>query len=383
MRYRRLNIVLILALITVSVTPQEIRISLYHGKEIQAMVFSTLEGEYLLSANNKQIAVVRKGSMFHIERKGSGLAVHDTNQSYGIFTSLQFTGVASNNVFQIKPVLPSLPAKESDNDLSVSIFNESLRIINRLNLEQYLPGTVEAEGGSSALPEYYKAQAVIARTFAVKNFHRHAHEGFNLCDGTHCQAYNGKSRLNEAIYAATLSTRDEILVDRAGEPVIAAYHANCGGLTGRASVEWNRELPYLSPVKDPFCNNSAHRNWTKTITLREWNDYLERKGYDGKGNLFLNTINERYKYLDQENKKLPLTEIRNDLKLKSSYFHVSTENGSVMIIGHGYGHGLGLCQEGAMEMARVGYSYVDILMFYFSRVKIATRTVSAQPGDAP
>jgi len=62
---------------------------------------------------------------------------------------------------------------------------------------------------------------------------------------------------------------------------------------------------------------------------------------------------------------LLLKDIREHLQLKSSWFHVEAQNGSVVIRGHGYGHGLGMCQEGAMEMARVGYTYVDILMFYY------------------
>jgi stage II sporulation protein D len=60
-----------------------------------------------------------------------------------------------------------------------------------------------------------------------------------------------------------------------------------------------------------------------------------------------------------------MSEIRRDFQLKSSFFYVTQEKDGILIHGHGYGHGLGLCQEGAMEMARVGYTYVDILMFYF------------------
>ena len=369
---RKIQVALILSLLCVSLEAQDIRIALFYGIEVQAAVFSTVEGEYMLSGDGRNIAVARKGSIFHIELDDARLSVHDTLQSYGEFNNLEFTGTSAANIFQIKPVFPSLPSKESDDNLSISAYNDALRMINQLNLEKYIPGTVEAEGGAVADPEYYKAQAVITRTFAVKNFHRHAHEGFNLCDGTHCQAFNGKSRMNAQIYASTRDTKDVILVDRNGEPIITAFHANCGGITASASVEWNRELPYLMPVNDLFCNESRYHNWTKSISAAEWNGYLEKTGYFAE-NVSLNgsTDSGRQKYLDSENKRLPLTEIRKDLKLRSSYFYVTQGTDSVTFHGHGYGHGLGLCQEGAMEMAKVGYTYLDILMFYYTRLSIA------------
>lgn len=345
---------------------QDIRIALFYDQEIQAVVFSVTEGEYSLTGDGHTIAVVRKGNMFHIERSGAGLAVHDTAQVYGTFRSLTCYGQSSSNVFQVKPVNPSLRPRESDDHLTLSVRNEALQLINQLELDKYIPGTVEAEGGSTAKPEYYKAQAVIARTYAIKNILRHAHEGFNLCDGVHCQAFSGKSRLNSAIIAAARETEDEILVDRNREPVVTAYHACCGGMTGKASVEWNRELPYLVPVTDPFCNGSRHRNWTRQIPRAEWQDYLAQKGYvPGSEKFFLTGDSGRKKFLDGESGQLLMTEMRSDFQLKSSYFKVSEDNNGVVLHGHGYGHGLGLCQEGAMEMARVGYSYVDILMFYF------------------
>jgi stage II sporulation protein D len=385
MAYRQTALVVITLLITtLPHQGADIAIGLFYDKDVQSVVFSTVEGEYLLAGNGRQVAVIRQGEIFHIERTASGMEVHDTLQTYGVFKSLEFTGVSGNNVFQVKPVFPALPAKESDDNLYMGLFNDALLLINRLSLENYIPGTVEAEGGSNAGIEYYKAQAVLTRTFAVKNFHRHAHEGFNLCDGVHCQAFNGKSRMNAKIYTAVNSTRNEVLTDRTDAPIVAAYHANCGGITGNASTEWNRDLPYLIPVRDPFCINSEHRNWMKSITRADWNAYLQKKGYFGEPeNLFSTAEAGRQKYLDRENNKLLLTEIRNDFKLKSSFFHIEPGNGSVIFRGHGYGHGLGMCQEGAMEMARVGYTYVDILMFYFRHVKIAGNDSPDQSTHEP
>jgi stage II sporulation protein D len=81
----------------------------------------------------------------------------------------------------------------------------------------------------------------------------------------------------------------------------------------------------------------------------------------------------RQKYLDPDHHTLLLSVIRDDLKLKSSFFTLEMADDSVRIHGHGYGHGVGLCQDGAIEMARVGYSCEDILMFYFHNVKLVNR----------
>jgi stage II sporulation protein D len=362
---------LVLAFFSVNLRAAEIKIGLYHDSLIESVVFSTVEGEYLLIGDGRQVAVIKKGTIFHIEQSGSRLSVNDTAQSYGLFSEIAFRGVSQTNIFQIKPVFPSLGRKESDGDLTIRIFQEAMQIINSLELEKYIPGTVESEGGSTALPEYYKSQAVIARTYALKNFHRHAHEGFNLCDGVHCQAYNGKSRMNREIYKATLETQNLILAGNDGNPVATAYHANCGGITGSASVAWNRELYYMVPVHDPFCNKSSLRNWQKTIPLSEWITYLKLKGLDSEQTAFTTSPDGgRQKFLDPGTKMLLLTHVREDFNLKSSFLYIEINAGSLIFHGHGYGHGLGLCQQGAMEMARVGYTYIDILMFYFRGLQL-------------
>ncbi len=352
----------------------DIRVGLFYGANVQSVVFSVVEGEYILSGDGRRVAVVRRSTMLHIELSGSGMIVSDTLQSWGTFMKLEFKGVSTDNVFQVKPVYPSLPSKESEDYLSIAPEDGSLLMINILDLEKYIPGTVEAEGGSNAGIEYYKAQAVLTRTFAIKNFTRHATRGFNLCDGVHCQAFKGKSHMNRLIYDAVNHTANKILVDDDGNPIMTAYHANCGGITCSASMAWNKDLPYLLSVHDPFCAKSSQRNWTRTISLADWNNYLSSHGVPA-GSKYIQAINGagRQKYLYPKTQKVSLSILRDDFKLKSSFFTLEETSGSMILHGHGYGHGVGLCQEGAIEMARVGYSYIDILMFYFHGVNLVDR----------
>ncbi len=348
-----------------------IKLGLFYNMKVETMVFSTLDGEYKLYGDGNQTAVIRKGNMLHITLIGSVIEIHDLTKSYGTFTSILLKGMAEANLFQVKPVYPALHPKESEDDLSVDIKYGYLSIVNTLDLEKYIPGTVEAEGGSVALPEYYKAQAIISRTFAVHNFARHAHDGFNICDGVHCQAFNGKSRMNREIYSASQQTSGIVLKDKYNRTTVSVYHSNCGGITGSASVEWNYDLPYLVPVNDPFCDHSKHRTWTVKFPLSKWNAFLVQKGYTDGSIKLISSEAGRRKFLDPQGKLL-LTEIRKEFGLKSSYFNITKIDDQVWITGHGYGHGLGLCQHGAMEMAKVGYTYVDILMFYFRGLKLST-----------
>jgi stage II sporulation protein D len=375
MRYRKSFIFAsVLFVVSGLLHAADIRVGLFYDSHVQSVVFSVVEGEYILSGDGRQIAVIRRSTMFHVEMSASGMVVSDTLQSYGTFLKLEFKGVSKNNVFQVKPVFPSLPSKESEDYLSIASRDGYLQMINILDLEKYIPGTVEAEGGSNAGIEYYKAQAVLTRTFAIKNFTRHAMQGFNLCDGVHCQAFKGKSHMNRLIYDAVDQTVNKILVDKTGVPIMTAFHANCGGLTCSAFMAWNKDLPYLPSVHDPFCEGSALRNWTKTISIQDWTNYLSKKGVPVGSGDFQTIIGPgRQKFLLPESQKIPMSLLRDDFKLKSSFFTIEILNGTVTFHGHGYGHGVGLCQEGAIEMARVGYSYIDILMFYFHGVSLVDR----------
>ena len=378
------GILFALLYIFLPVNAGDIRIGLFYGSQVQSMVFSVVEGEYQLTGDGKIIGIYRKGSIFHIEREGTAILVNDIDRTYGSFMKISFQGTSGKDIFQIKPVFQPLKGKESEDDLDLSVHHNAIRIINVLDLEKYIPGTVETEGGSTALPEYYKAQSVITRTYAVRNFHRHAPEGFNLCDAVHCQAYNGKSRMNKEIYQAALLTHDQILADKNGALLITAYHSNCGGETGNASMIWNRELPYLVPIHDPFCNKASNYTWTKTISVTAWKAYLIQKGVNGDKEIPAFKEVVRRKYFFPENNSILMTDFRQDFNLKSAFFLMEQKGESLVINGHGYGHGLGLCQQGAMEMAKMGFCYVDILMFYFrgAELKIQQKGKSTIDGTS-
>jgi stage II sporulation protein D len=352
---------------------QSVKISLFNDKQPVTIVFTVVKGQYKFSGDGEFYSVFQKDQIFYITIDNGTIQIRDQKKLIGNFKNLDFEGIATENTFQLKPVTPSLASREYDDNLQINLRNRRLLLINKVDMEKYLAGVIEAEGGSEAGIEYYKAQAVLIRTFAINNMFKHATEGFNLCDGVHCQAYKGRSSLNDKIYKAARETAGQVLVDADSNLIFSPFHSNCGGLTNPAGNVWQNNLPYLKSIRDPFCTSSRNARWVKEIPFSEWKQFLEEKGIEVqsvKDCLFRQDTRKKY-YKVGNNSSVTLRDIRNHWHLKSSFFNVEGRQDSVYLAGRGYGHGVGLCQEGAIEMAKVGYVYMDILFFYFSNVHLA------------
>jgi stage II sporulation protein D len=245
--------------------------------------------------------------------------------------------------------------------------------INACDIEQYIAGVVRTEGGPGKNIEYLKSQAVLARTFMYKHFERHLLDRYNLCDNTHCQAFNGISN-DTLIKRAALETKGLVILDRDSTLIISAFHSNCGGETSISEDVWLSGHPYMKKVIDPYCVKSPNATWRKSIVLSDWENYLKKSGFKSGGsaspsyNFSQITRQSDYRI---ESFSLPFRQIRDDLNLRSAFFSVLKEGDSIILKGRGYGHGVGLCQEGAMVMAARGFKYSDIIRFYYSNVIIA------------
>jgi stage II sporulation protein D len=249
-----------------------------------------------------------------------------------------------------------------------------IQVINSISLEEYVAGVVEAEGGANKPLEYYKVQAILSRTYALRNHERHV--GYDVCDGTHCQVYHGISKKDVDIFSAVKATENLVIVDSTAQLITAFFHSNCGGQTCSAQDVWTANLYYCVGKKDPYCMGMLNSTWKKSISANDWKNYLTTK------NISINDSDEcisgsmncsskmRPLLYIQNNTTLSNKDMRTDLKLKSAYFHIEELDNEVILHGRGFGHGVGLCQEGAMNMAKKGKSAEDILHFYFSGVHI-------------
>ena len=250
---------------------------------------------------------------------------------------------------------------------------ETIVLINICDVEKYISGVVKAEGGTGRNIEYFKSQAVIARTYMYRYFDKHLSDGYNLCDNTHCQAFNGLSS-DSILNRAALETRGLVILDADSSLIISAFHSNCGGETSSPEDVWLTGKPYLKRVVDPYCIFSRNANWEKRISLNDWLFFIKNMGYTGKYDdpkIFGFSQKSRLTEYKTGAITIPLRTIRSELNLPSTFFSMFPAGDYIIMKGRGYGHGVGLCQEGAMVMAAKGYNYRQIIDFYYSGVLIS------------
>ncbi len=149
--------------------------------------------------------------------------------------------------------------------------------VNAVSIEEYLYGVVPSEMSPSYAEEALKAQAVAARTYAIKKMDMKVHEnkGYDLCDGTHCQSYKGKSAEFPATNAAVDATKGLVIYHK-GEPIEAVFFASSGGYTENSEDIWTAPLPYLKAVPDVYEVDT--NTWTKKITAAQLTNLASAKG---------------------------------------------------------------------------------------------------------
>jgi len=369
----RLNLLffLLLTVFSAAVSAQ-VKIRLFSNQSPSSAVFSVTEGNYEINLFTGKVLSVLKGEPVVITKFDGKLAVKLRNTQGFVCDSMILTGKTGNDSFSLR-INGILPIRQYySGDLQCFPDLGTLVLINISDIEKYISGVVKAEGGSGKNLEYFKTQAIIARTYMYKYFDKHSSDRYNVCDNTHCQAYNGLS-LDTLLNRAALETLGLVILDKNSVLIISAFHSNCGGETSTSEDVWLSDQPYLKAVIDPYCLNSRNSTWTKYLSLKEWVSYLRKSGYQGNidypsGFNFLQE--SRLTDYKTGSFTIPLRTIRSDFDLRSTFFSLYAKGDSVIFDGRGYGHGVGLCQEGAMEMASRGFNYKQIIDFYYSGVFI-------------
>ena len=349
---------------------EQVRIRLFSNPGTELAVFTVLSGRYEMNTFSGSPGIAEPGEIVIVTRYGNSLYLKVRNREPMICDSLFFIGIIGNDSFSLRV---QGVMRYYSGDLHCFHDLGSLFLINLTDIEEYVAGVVLAEGGSGKNIEYFKTQAVIVRTYMYRYFDKHATDHFNLCDNTHCQVYNGITTDTIILHAA-LSTKGEVILGPDSTLIIAAFHSNCGGETAPSESVWLTDEPYLKKVTDPFCTASRNAKWQMTMSRDAWTGYFEKMGYSGdEDNPALLNFSQKTRMTEFRagSFSLPLRQMRIDLNLRSSFFSVTASGDSVIISGRGYGHGVGLCQEGAMSMALKGFDYRQIINFYYSGVIIA------------
>jgi stage II sporulation protein D len=256
-------------------------------------------------------------------------------------------------------------------------------LINMLNLEDYLKGVVPGE-----LPPHFfgeiealKAQAVAARTYALKNLGRFGELGFDLYATPRSQLYEGMSLEHPLSNRAVEETKGEVAVYD-GKLINALYTSTCGGATENAeAVFGGNAVPYLQSTECVMENEWQDRTSREEIEARlneyypigKLIDLVPVKHGESKRVIELSIIGSERRIL------VTGLKIRQVLNLRDTLFVIDRETDEeglpahFIFSGRGWGHGVGLCQVGAFRMARNGATYEEILSNYYRGIKIEKR----------
>lgn len=312
--------------------------------------------------------------------------------------------------------------------------NGLLTVINHVDLEDYIAAVIAVEMSPSFNIEALKAQAVCARTYALKNINKHGSRGFDVCASTDCQAYKGVSAESETTNIAARTTAG-IVMKYDGQIIDAVYSATSGGWTEDVKYVWGSNIPYLQAVEDAYESKSVYgSSWEKEITVEKATEILNNKGYDlgtitnievtestehGTATKLVVTGTNGEKTFTKEGCRLAfgtitlsqaftVTPVSSETETEPVYAYGGQRlSGNVSVLsskgtssirldnvtlmgntnreysssikgpvtgflfkGRGYGHLVGLSQNGANGMAGAGFTYDEILKHYYKGIEL-------------
>lgn len=351
---------------------ENLRIRLFSDKNIEEVMFIPSFGSYFLETEKGDKIKLSKTSKLKIKDLDGQLEIRINDTIYKKAKKINLTPSGLKSFFQIKPLNPQITERRYEDGLEITSKNKSLFIINIVKTENYIAGVVQSETwGATTNIDFFKVQAICCRNYLMNNLEKHAEEGYNLCDGVHCQAYKTRANKKEVTEGAYKS-KGEVIVDSQGNIIETLFHSNSGGETVNAKDVWGKDVPYLVSVEDSFSVGGKHYQWEKYIKLKDWLNYFRNKGLKIKDKEIEDAL---LNFSQQEGRKtdimgISLKTIREDFDLKSTYFNVQKWGGEVKLTGKGYGHGVGMSQEGAIKMCEEGYEYWEVIEHYFKGVKV-------------
>jgi len=364
---------------------QEVLVKLFSSYSIGQSWVTTHSGDYFLVGTDSEFNVIDTVDDLYeedvlrtllIKKAADKVEVFKGGKSFGAYDGLKLITSKKDAHF----IIQGKGAERIYNgQLLFRSYKDDFQVINQIALEPYVAGVVESEGGHVSDVEYFKAQAVLARTWVLKNLDKHSADGYNVKDNVSSQAYYSKAYLqnSEAILDAVAKTKDLVLLDSKGKLVFGAFHSNSGGQTSNSEDIWSQKIDYLRSVEDSYSLKGSKAEWEKKISKAEFVEYFARvlgvsKSDKAMQRAVLNIkMKQREPWFVYNGKKVKMRNVRTKFRLRSSFFSVSDLGEYVLLKGKGFGHGVGLSQQGAMEMAREGKSYQEILLFYFKGTHLA------------
>ncbi len=294
------------------------------------------------------------------------------------------------------PGRPSLPAAgAAPREIRVGASGSGRVVVRAVPLEEYIEATILSEfapagGDATVVERMFEVQAIIARTYAIGHLGRHAKDGYDLCDRTHCQLFQPERRMTSRwgpqAAAAVRRTRGQVLWF-GGAPALTVFHADCGGRTSSAADVWGgTPRPYLIGRPDDGAAAAAHARWeyraTRSAVQSALNadpatrvgarfEAIEVLARDPAGRIERAAVRGTERHVVRgEALRSALVTAFGARSIRSTWFDIRDDAGAVVFTGQGFGHGVGLCQAGALARLTAGAKIAAVLARYFPGTRL-------------
>ena len=316
----------------------------------------TSDEQVINNTNNKEINIKFDGKNINLNGKNFKLNNFPQNGAFLISSD--------------SPIYVDKIKRNYGGAISFRVNNKKLDIVNRVEMDEYLKGVLPKEMSPSFPMESLKAQALCSRSFAINNYNKFIKNGYNLDDTTRSQVYYGKDVEEKTTNKAVEETIGQVIKYN-GKVAETIFCASSGGYTVASSEAWGgNSVPYLISKEDPY---SVHpwKYELKNSDLKKLNlsdVFSVSLDYNNS-----NRVNNLTFSTSKGDVKIKATDFRKKIGntiIKSTLFDVNVIGNKVFVSGKGYGHGVGMSQYGAVEMAKKGSNYKDIIEFYFPGTNI-------------
>ncbi len=265
----------------------------------------------------------------------------------------------------------------------IVIKDNTFRLVEHTDIEDYLLGVLPYEMSYSWPVEALKAQAVSARTYTLMQLKNKKRTDFDLYNDTRDQMYKGSGKVYDSVREAVQGTQGQVLTYK-GNPFHTYYHANCGGGTDDAKIWTGAKGPTIKPLQGHSCAYDKHSKsytWANTVPQKSINKFVNKNGLQGS----VSKIKVADKSASKRAITLEFTTNKGKKELSCAKFRLAVgasllksckltdikkNNRGFAFNGHGYGHGIGMCQDGAKGMALAGKNYKQILSNYFPSAEL-------------
>ncbi|MBP8082909.1 MAG: SpoIID/LytB domain-containing protein [Spirochaetes bacterium] len=368
MIFKLLSSAFLLTFVSIGAHAATIRVSILSKYALTSAVITVNSGNLILDENTfnltkSRVELTAENDTVKIRHEGRFFYSKKITVSSG-------DSITILSAYKIKRKYPD--------ELIIMSRSNKLVIVNKCDFETYIHSSAVAESkglldNTPYYNEFIKVMEICARSYLLANGDRHGEKEWEFCDLTHCMHYEGLLDNGKPFSSG------EILKGSNEKPVECFFHSTCGGILTKPDVFWDNHTGNTYREGYDFingknlCGKSPHYSWKAATDISKLSKVFKLKS--------LNRIKAVYKN-GRVNKIIFETETETQIVdipkfmsvcgrtygwnfIKSNCFSIKTDNGSVLFLGKGLGHGVGLCQYGAAEMIRTGVNYKDVLNFYF------------------